>query len=80
MNHSANVILFTGLYMLIVTMLGLPSHWEGICWLKPSQAHCSLQTLIYLLSNFYILCWTEPHIHCSPVTLVWLAQEDVILC
>lgn len=42
--HDTNVIPITGLYhMLPVMRLGVPSLWEGIVGLMPSQAPCSLQ-------------------------------------
>lgn len=42
-------------------MLDFPSHWEGICTLKPVQALCSLQSMFCSLFSFYTLRWAESH-------------------
>jgi len=49
--------------MLTIMVLGIASHWEGICGLKPAKAHCSPQSSFCLLFDFYTLCWAEPRTH-----------------
>lgn len=69
LNHNTNGIHIATLCMLTVKMLGIPSCWEGIYELKPTQACCSLWSSFFWVFNFYTLCWAEPHIHFPHVGL-----------
>lgn len=79
MNDNKNLIPLSSLCTLTVTVLGISSHQEGICCLKPSYAHCFLQISFCWLLSFYILCLAEPHMCFTSATFAWLAQEEVSL-
>lgn len=66
---NTKVIAVTGLYMSTIMMLGISSHWEGICELKPAQASCSLWSLFCLLLPICTLCLAQTHTHFLPSVL-----------
>lgn len=53
----------TGLCMLAITMLHVPSGLGGMHGSKPAQACCCLQTPFCWLFNFCALGWAELHIY-----------------
>lgn len=52
--------------ILTIRMLGVPSHWKGICGLNPAKAHCYLQKssvncLAFIISVVLSHVYTPPH-------------------
>lgn len=54
-------------------------HLEGTHGLKPVQAHCSLQSLLFVQFLCFMWGWATcalPHTH--PPVLLWLAHTDIL--
>lgn len=72
MNHNTNMVLVLLVLfdMLTVTMVIIPSHWEGM-WTKANSS-LSLFKSLFINSSALVLCWVQPDLHCPVLT-----QEDI---
>jgi len=67
------------LCVLTIMTLSIPSY-DRMCGLKPAQALCSFQSLNVLSAVQFLYFYVGLSHVFTPPMLVWLAQEDIILC
>ena len=73
------MIPITSLYVLTVTTLAVPRHWEGIHGLKPAQI-IVLFKICFICCPVFMLYVGLSHIGTPCPTLDWLAEEVIALC